>query len=274
VARIDGRTDRAGAGIAYELHTDAGSAAPWVVLIHGLGYARWGWEPVTAALAEHYRLVLLDNRGIGASDAPPGPYTTAELADDVVGVLDDAGIGTAAVVATSLGGMIAQELAIRHAERVDALVLVCTTPGGDLAHPFPEQTQRLLAELPQMDARAGLERAVRNALSTDAPQDLVDRIMGHRIASPPDPTGWQAQAGAAGSHDAGDRLDRIAAPTLVVHGTADVVVDPRNAALLGERIPDAEVVLLHGLGHLLFWEDPVGFLRPVADFLARQTDNA
>jgi 3-oxoadipate enol-lactonase len=152
--------------------------------------------------------------------------------------------------------------------------IACTTPGGDLAYPFPEQTQRLLAELPQMDARAGLERAVRNALSPDAPQDLVDRIMGHRIASPPDPTGWQAQAGAAGAHDAGDRLDRIDAPTLVVHGTADVVVDPRNAALLGEHIPDAEVVLLDGLGHLLFWEDPVGFLRPVADFLARQADNS
>jgi 3-oxoadipate enol-lactonase len=269
VARIDGRTDRAGVGIAYELRTDAGSEAPWLVLIHGLGYARWGWEPVTAALGERYRLVLLDNRGIGESDAPPGPYTTADLADDVVAVLDDTGIETAAVLATSLGGMVGQELAIRHPERVDALVLVCTTPGGDLAHPFPEPTQRLLAELPQMDPRAGLERAVRNALSEDAPQELVDRIVGYRVAAPPDPVGWQAQAGAAGAHDAGDRLDRIDAPTLVVHGTADVVVDPRNAAVLGERIPDAAVVLLDGLGHLLFWEDPAGFLEPVVGFLAR-----
>jgi 3-oxoadipate enol-lactonase len=268
VARSERRVDRGGVGIAYELRTDAGPGAPWVVLIHGLGYARWGWEPVTAALGERYQLVLLDNRGVGASDAPPGPYATDELTEDVVAVLEDAGIGSAAVVATSLGGMIGQELAIRHPDRVDALVLVCTTPGGDLAYPFPEQTQRLLAELPDMAPRAGLERAVRNALSGDAPRELVDRIVAHRLAAPPDPTGWRAQAAAAAAHDAGDRLHRITAPTLVVHGTADVVVDPRNAELLAERIPAAEVVLLDGLGHLLFWEDPEGFLARVEPFLA------
>lgn len=271
--RVERRWDGGDVAIAYEVHTAAGPDAPWVVLIHGLGYARWGWEPVAPALAEHHRVLLLDNRGIGESDAPAGPYTTAELAGDVVAVLDDAGIGHAAVVATSLGGMIAQEFAIRHPDRLDALVLVCTTPGGDLAYPFPEQTQRLLAELPELDPREGLERAVRNALSEDASEELVDRIMAHRLAAPPDQTGWQAQAAAAGSHDAGDRLDRIRVPTLVVHGTEDVVVDVRNADVLAGHLPDAEAVLIPGAGHLLFWEEPSEFLRHVEDFLARNARN-
>ena len=271
--RVERRSDGGDVGIAYELHTEAGPDAAWVVLVHGLGYARWGWEPVTASLAERYRLVLLDNRGIGESDAPAGPYSTAELAGDVVAVLDEVGIDRAVLVATSLGGMIAQELAIRHAGRLDALVLVCTTPGGDLAYPFPEQTQRLLAELPGLDPREGLERAVRNALSPDAPDELVDRLMAHRLASPPDPVGWQAQAAAAGAHDAGGRLHLITVPTLVVHGTEDVVVDPRNADVLAEHLPDAEVVLIEGAGHLLFWEEPAEFLRHTGDFLDRHAVN-
>jgi len=86
-----------------------------LVLVHGLGYARWGWEPVADSLAERFEIVLLDNRGIGESDAPPGPYTVAEMAGDVVRVLDEAGIERAHLVGTSLGGMIAQELALGHA---------------------------------------------------------------------------------------------------------------------------------------------------------------
>ncbi|MBA2423810.1 MAG: alpha/beta fold hydrolase, partial [Actinobacteria bacterium] len=83
-----------------------------LVLVQGLGYARWGWEPVADALAERYEIVLLDNRGIGESDAPPGAYTAAEMAGDVLGVLDESGVDRAHVVGTSLGGMVAQELAL------------------------------------------------------------------------------------------------------------------------------------------------------------------
>ena len=109
-------------------------SGPPVVLIHGLGYARWGWDPVADGLAERFEIVLLDNRGIAESDAPPGPYTCVEMAADVLGVLDDAGIDRAHVVGTSLGGMIAQELVLAEPERVKRLVLVCTTPGGRMLH--------------------------------------------------------------------------------------------------------------------------------------------
>lgn len=265
--RVERSEDGTTVAIAYEVRDAAGPDAPWVVLVHGLGYARWGWEPVTDGLERHARLLLVDNRGIGDSDAPPGPYTTAQLAGDVLAVMDDAGVARAHVIATSLGGMIAQELALMAPERVDRLVLVCTTPGGEVAYPLPEPTQRLIAEMAGMEPRAGLERAVRNALSPDAPEELVERILAHRLASPPDPAGWQAQAAAATAHDAGDRLTGITAPTLILHGTEDVVVDPRNAAVLAQHLPDAEVALVEDAGHLLCWEAPERFLAHVTAFL-------
>lgn len=265
--RVQRDDDGQSVTIAYEVRAGSGPEAPAMVLVHGLGYARWGWEPVVDALADRFRVVLFDNRGIGASDAPPGPYTTPQLADDVVAVMDDAGLRRAHVVATSLGGMVAQELAIARPDRVDRLVLVCTTPGGELAYPLPDATQQLLAELPQLPPREGLERAVRNALRDDVSEELVQRILAHRLADPPDPQGWQAQAAAATAHDAGDRLDRITAPTLIVHGTGDVVVDPRNADVLADRIPQAQVVTFPGAGHLLFWEEADRFVATVTDFL-------
>src|SRR2546430_9593390 len=95
-----------GVRIAYELHDRAGADKPWVCLIHGLGYGHWGWEPVVGPLAERFRVVALDNRGIGASDVPAGPYSASQMAADTVAVLEEAGMQRCHVGATSLGGMI------------------------------------------------------------------------------------------------------------------------------------------------------------------------
>ncbi len=183
-------------------------------------------------------------------------------------MLDEAGVERAHVVGTSLGGMVAQELALARPERVDRLVLACTTPGGAGAFPLPQRTLALIAEAPSLAPEVALRRFVENALADDAPEELVDRIYAHRLASPPDPAGWQAQAAAGASFDALDRIGDIGAPTLILHGTADGVVDSRNAALLAERIPDARVRLFEGRGHLFFWEEPDGFVEAVEEFLA------
>ncbi|MGE5690160.1 MAG: alpha/beta fold hydrolase [Pseudomonadota bacterium] len=250
--------------IAWESRGDG----PPLLLIHGLGYARWGWEPVADRLAERFRVLLFDNRGIGGSDVPPGPYTAGAMAGDAAQVLDEAGVECAHVVGTSLGGMVAQELALARPDRIDRLVLACTTPGGDGAFPLPQRTLELIAEAPSLAPEVALRRFVENALADDAPAELVDRIYAHRLEHPPDPAGWAAQAAAGASFDAWDRVGGIAAPTLVLHGTADGVVDPRNAALLAERIPEARVRLFEGRGHLFFWEDPDGFVAVVEEFLA------
>jgi pimeloyl-ACP methyl ester carboxylesterase len=248
-----------GVRIAWE-ETGDGEA---VLLIHGLGYARWGWEPLVPMLAERFRVITFDNRGIGASDVPPGPYTAAEMAGDARAVLDAAGVERAHVVGASLGGMVAQELAIAWREGVDRLVLVCTTPGGSAAYPMPEVTSRLIAEARDLAPDVALRRFVENALAPKPEPALVERILAHRITNPQDPAGWQAQAAAGTTYDGARRAERILAPTLLVSGTADAVVDHRNSVLLSQMIPDARLQLIEGAGHLVFWEHP----RTVADLI-------
>jgi 3-oxoadipate enol-lactonase len=243
---------------------ERGSGAP-LLLIQGLGYARWSWEPVVPGLAERYRVLFFDNRGIGESDKPEGPYTAREMADDALQVLDEAGVQRVHVLGASLGGMIAQELATAAPERVDRLVLCCTTPGGADAVPMPEVTVRLFAQAAELEPLVALRRFVENALGDEPAPALVENLFARRVANPPDPAGWQAQA-AAGAAFAG--VDgEIAAPTLVLHGTADNVIDHRNASLLADRIPGARVELLPGAGHLFFWEQPDAFVRIVTEFL-------
>jgi len=247
--------------IAWE---ERGSGTP-LLLVQGLGYARWSWEPIVPALAERHRVLFFDNRGIGESEIPPGPYTARDMADDALQVLAEARVDRAHVLGASLGGMIAQELAVAAPERVDRLVLCCTHPGVAHGLPMPEVTVRLFAEAPALAPEVALRRFVENALGDDPPTELVDELYARRLANPPDPAGWQAQA-AAGTTFAG--VDGpIEAPTLIVTGTADNVVDPRNADVLAGRIPGSRVERLDGLGHLFFWEAPDRFVRIVEEFL-------
>jgi pimeloyl-ACP methyl ester carboxylesterase len=254
--------------IAWERH---GGGAP-LLLIHGLGYARWGWEPVLPGLAERFDVIVFDNRGIGESDAPSGPYTAVEMAADAVQVLDEAGVERAHVVGTSLGGMVAQEVALACPERVDRLVLACTTPGGPKAHPMPQVTVELMIEAATLEPAVALRRFVENAFApatVAVHPEVVDRIMAHRLATAQAPAAWAAQASAGATFDAYDRLGGLTAPTLVQHGDEDVVVDPRNADLLVGLLPDARLERFPGTGHLYFWEAPERFVASVAAFLER-----
>lgn len=239
---------------------------PPLLLVMGLGYGRWGWEPLVSLLAQSFRVITFDNRGIGESGHPDGPYTAADMAQDCVSVLDAAGVEKAHVAGSSLGGMISQELALAHPERVDRLILMSTTPGGPEANPMPEVTTRLLAEVGGMEPEVALRRLVENALSDGASEDIVDRILHHRLAKPQDPLGWQAQAAAGLSYDGEGRAAAIRAGTLILHGRDDNVVDARNAELLGDLIPDSQVRLVSG-GHLFFWETPEQSAELIRTFL-------
>ena len=232
-----------------------------LLLVHGLGYARWGWEPVLEGLARSFEVILFDNRGIGESEAPPGPYTAAELAADAAQVLDQAGVERAHVVGSSLGGMVAQELALSHPERVDRLVLASTHPGVTKAHPMPQRTVDL------MTSGASLRAFVENALEPDPRPELVERILEHRERTAQPFEAWAAQAAAGATFDAGERLGGLAASTLVQTGDGDVVVDPRNSELLTELIPDARLSVFPGTGHLFFWQEPDRFVAELEEFL-------
>jgi 3-oxoadipate enol-lactonase len=243
---------------------ERGDGAP-LLLIQGLGYGRWSWEPVVPKLAERYRVLWFDNRGIGDSDKPEGPYTAKLMAADALQVLDEAGVERAHVLGASLGGMIAQEVAAGMPERVDKLVLCCTTPGGAATVPMPAVTVQLFEEAKTFAPEVALRRFVENALAGDASAELIQELFDRRIANPPDPAGWQAQA--AAGREFGGVDGAVTAPTLIVTGTEDNVVDPRNSDVLAEHIPGAEVQRIENAGHLFFWEQPDAFVRIVSEFL-------
>lgn len=254
-------------GIAYEIR---GEGEP-LVLVHGLAYDRAGWGRLPDLLAERFRVVLVDNRGVGESDAPPGPYTVAEMAADVVAVLDDARIDRTNLFGVSLGGYIAQELALTWPERIEKLVLCSTAPGGPSAVPMPQATQDVFARYPTMEREAGLRMFVENSLGERGVRELpevADAIFRYRLGHAPTVEAWAAQATAGATFVDDDRVGAIAAPTLVLAGGADVVVDPRNAPLLGELIPGARVEVVPDRGHLMIWEDSERVAELVREFLA------
>jgi 3-oxoadipate enol-lactonase len=261
--------------IAYELQGTLHWRRPWLVLIQGMGLDRSGWGPVLPKLRRHFRLVLVDSRGSGRSDLPAGSFDVCDMAADVLAVLDHAGVRRAHVMGASLGGMVAQELAIDHPERVDRLVLVSTTPGWPFAYPMPSGSVRLIAATRSMTHEVALRRHVQNALSARSIQrepDLADRLI-ELQRSQPTARGARAAQAAAGARYAGRlRQTRIRAHTLVLQGAADTIVNPRNARLLADRIPNAQLGILPELGHLLFWEDPEGFTNAVTRFLLARAE--
>jgi 3-oxoadipate enol-lactonase len=268
---VANRIARNGAvAIAYDVR----GHGPPLVLLQGLGVGRWGWEPVADRLARRFRVVTVDNRGIGASDAPPGPYSAQLMAADVLAVLDHAGVGSASVVGTSLGGMVAQELALAHPDRVDRLVLVATIPGGRLTAPMPLKTAYLLAWAPLLASELRLRGFVSQVLGPQTLRrrpEVAERLLAHKRAHPQSEAAWRAQATAGVLFDPGPGQRRLTQPTLVLQGTADQVVNPANAELLAELIPDARLRYFDRAGHLLYWDEPRRFVRVVTGFL---TDRA
>jgi 3-oxoadipate enol-lactonase len=254
-------------GIAYDVR---GHGRP-LVLVQGVGIGRWGWEPVVDRLARRFQVITIDNRGIGASDTPPGHFSTRAMAQDVLAVLDHAGIHRASVLGSSLGGMVAQELTLAHPERVDRLVLVATVPGGPRSRPMPLGTTYLLATAPFLTDKDRLRQFVDNALGPSTLRrrpEIARRLAAAKLAHPQSEPAWRAQVAAGMLFNPLGRQRDITQPTLIVQGTADRVVDPGNAGVLGDLLPDARVELFDGAGHLLYWEQPRRFARVVTRFLA------
>ena len=256
-----------GVGISYELR---GNGEP-LTLVHGLAYDREGWGRLPDLLAQRFGVVLIDNRGVGESDAPEGPYSVAQMAADVVAVLDDAGIERTNLFGVSLGGYIAQEVALVYPGRVARLILCSTAPGGPKAVPMPAATQEVFARYPTMEREAGLRMFVENSLGERGVRELpelVEEILRYRLGHAPTVQAWVAQATAGATYANDERVHEIAAPTLVLTGGADVVVDPRNAGVLAELIRDARTVVVPERGHLMVWEDSERVAELVAEFLS------
>lgn len=250
-------------------HEEYGRGFP-LLLVNGLGSDHLEWLHQLSSFAPHFRVIVFDNRGTGKTDVPPGPYTTARMADDAAALLGALGIGRAHVLGVSLGGMIAQEVALLHPERVERLVLVCTGPGGQLSvRPLPE-AMAAFALAGGKDPEAELRRMIpyfyTDACIRDRPEE-VEGFIRRRLDHPTPPEGYLAQLSAAMTHDAASRLEAIRAKTLVITGDADRLVHWENSLRLAGRIPGAKLVVLPGAPHRLFAENAAAFNREVLQFL-------
>lgn len=218
------------------------------------------FDPVLPLYEDRFDCITYDNRGAGRSAAPPWPISIPELAGDAVRVLDAAGVGSAHVCGLSMGGMIAQEMAIRFPERVRGLALGGSTPGGPRAV-RPNRREIVALGRGMLKAGRAPDQAWLAALlfSDEFRREHPDRVralLPHFGAHRAQPHGKAGHLLATIYHDTMSRLPRIQAPTLVFHGGEDAMAPIANAHLLVERIPDAELAIVPGAGHAYLLERP------------------
>jgi pimeloyl-ACP methyl ester carboxylesterase len=254
---------------SVELYWESTGHGPPVLLIAGQGMALDGWWSTIPILARSFRVIAFDNRDTGRSSRVTLPYAMAQLAEDAVAVLDAAGEQRAHVYGVSLGGMVAQELALHHPDRVDALVLGATSPGGSHAVLPGPLSMTFFARAGLMGSEEAEWAAVPYTYAEATRRLHADRIaenIKRRLSTSPSTMTYLHQAAAVATHSTFERLDQIAAPTLVMHGEQDLAMPPQNARLLADRIPGAELRLHPQAGHLYFIDDPQAD-REIARFL-------
>ncbi len=242
-------------------YTAVGDDGPVVVLLQGLGLSSRFWFDVPHALAtdpaRRRRVIAIDNRGTGKSHRPRGVWTIASMADDVAAVLDDVGVKDATVCGISMGGMIAQHVAIRHPSRVRGLVLFATTPGFPYSA-LPDRTTVLrLLSLPLGGKRASqnLTRLLLPESKWHRAREIFRDWPNAMRDEPTRPGTFAAHLFAASTHRAAARHDRIRCPTVVVTGDSDSLVPRANSELIARRIPGAELEIVPDTGHAVFAED-------------------
>ena len=251
-------------------HKQHGETGDWLVLIAGLGAHSGSFAFQIPTFAERFRVLRFDNRGAGRSDAPDEPYSMRLMADDAAALMDALGIKRAHVLGTSMGGMIAQELAIHHPDRVDKLVLACTRAKPTGARRLAAEVQRV-TRLSTLNAREREAYGMPWGMTATFMQDQarVDaRIeLGARDPYPMQAHAYVRQLDATMAHDTRDRVAQICAETLVLVGAEDILTPPWESEALVERIPHATLRVLPRGGHGFNGEYPDEFNAAVLRFL-------
>ena len=240
-------------------HERRGSGEP-LLLIQGMtgNHMHWG-EPFLSLIEPDFDAIYYDQRGIGRSDAVTDPFSIADLADDAVALLDLLEVESAHVMGISMGGMTAQQLALRHPERLRTLTLGCTFAGGPDSTPTDPAVVMRLGEL-FMAGKIGeaFAEGLRFNVSPEFIADDRNVAPFRKIAEelPMDLPIMMAQLQAISAHDTTARLHEIQAPTLIVHGSADQILPVANAHHMAGLMPEARLEIFEGVGHLFWWERP------------------
>ena len=236
-----------------------------LVMIMGFTASRSGWVAQIPSFKKYYRVITFDNRGAGKSDKPPGPYSTKMMADDTARLMDHLGIEKAHIVGVSMGGMIAQELAINYPQRVMQLVLACTYACQDRTSGDTPEQAKLLQLKPEKMAIAMIGLAFNKPLYRFT-FGLLGRIQSRFIGAS-GRVGIAGQSEACRKHNTLDRLPLITAPTLVIVGTKDRTINPVSSEVIAGKIPNARLVKVEGGSHTFSLEMKNVFNREVLNFL-------
>ena len=258
----ESRDDGPGAVVAapgVDIYVERRGEGPRLLFLNGSGQSLATARPLVDAIAARFDVVAHDQRGLGRTSVPPGPYSMADYAADAVAVLDHVGWESCRVMGVSFGGMVAQELAGTWPERIERLALLCTSPGGPDASSFPlhavadlPAAERAATMLPRYDTRFTPEWLAEHA----GDRALVERIgeRGRVGRTDGQLRGEREQLDARRRHDVTDRLGAVTCPTLVACGRYDGIAPPANGEVIAARVPDAELRLYEG-GHAFFAQD-------------------
>jgi pimeloyl-ACP methyl ester carboxylesterase len=249
-----------------------GSGPPLLLIMGFSGQASsWG-EPFLDQLRPHFSTIRFSNRGTGLSDKPESPTSIRQMADDAAALMDAIGIPQAHVCGVSMGGMIAQELVLNYPQKVNGLVLGCTTCGPAHGHTATPEVLAMLSPTPGL-AREDQIRKAWPAICApsfiEAGTAFLEQMMREGLTNATPIETLAKQMMAIQAHDTYERLPQIKAPTLIIHGDADLLVPTPNAAILHERIAGSRLHILPGAAHMFFWEAPRESAGIIVEFLSK-----
>lgn len=245
---------------------EEGAGEP-LLLVMGLGYSHEMWHRSRPVLGARFRLILFDNRGVGKSDVPAGPYSIGQMAADAAAVLDAAGVESAHVFGMSMGGMIAQEFALQYPERVRKLVLGCTACGGPKAVRAEKEVMDVLFVRGELSQEESIASGLPFIYDVGTPRERIEEDLAIRRRSYPSGAAYMAQLNGILSWECYSRLPGIRAETLVIHGQTDRLVPAGNGKLIAETIPAARLVLLKNASHLFVTDQAEAAHRAISGFL-------
>jgi pimeloyl-ACP methyl ester carboxylesterase len=243
----------------------SGAGYPLVMIMGLAGNSDWWPDEFIERLSQDYRVILIDNRGAGRTDAPDMEYSIPMMARDTVSLMGALGIDKAHVMGISMGGMIAQEIALLFPDAVDKLALGCTNCGPAHSVPATAETVQILAE-----SITSPEKTLDLVFTPDFLKNSPEKVKAfvQSIAISPMPAKvFFRQLGAIQAHDTFERLPQIKHNTLIITGDMDVLVPPQNSRILAEHIPAAQLITIPGGGHLFFNQYPGKVYTVLKEFL-------